>query len=98
MRIRVGVRQFLVLGALSQMPGQSIELTDLSKHVNRVAPGTHLLQMLSTLESAGFVVSSDGTNEWALTDLGASALCERRRAETTVFARVADSIMVAYAS
>lgn len=98
MRMRVGVRQYIVLGALAQMPCFQMYQTDLVRHVNRVAPGTPLASMLSKLEASGFVYFYKTADAWRLTDLGASVLCERRKAETTVFARVSDTIMSGYTS
>lgn len=98
MRTRVGVRQYIVLGALAQMPCLQMYQTDLAKHVNRVAPGTRLTAMLSTLAAAGFIHHYESADAWRLTDLGASVLCERRRAEATIYARVSDTIMAVYTS
>lgn len=96
MNRRVGVRQYIVLGALAQMPNGRMSRVDLANHVNRVAPGTPLLSMLTRLMELDFIRPYGSSDVLMLTESGAGVRCERRRAETAVFARVSNTTMAVY--
>jgi hypothetical protein len=76
---RVGVNQFLILGALIQAPGSELSAAQLSRHLNSHKRYLSLPPILNGLIKRGCILPLDDVDKYAITKYGREARCMRSR-------------------
>lgn len=91
MKERVGARHWLILGMLSQMPGEAMHIHILSSLAHAHCPGIPTRATVRVLEVKGLVEFSVSSLTVRLTELGATRRRQAGRPETSWFAYVPDA-------
>lgn len=82
---RVGVHQFLILGALSQAPNGALSAKQLSDHLNSWHKYFSMSAVLYSLIQKGCVESSANENRFRITEYGKRAQVARMKNRPEVF-------------
>lgn len=85
---RVGVNQYLVLGALVQAPRRMLTEAQLRAHFNRHRVEVNMPVLLRTLEKRGAIRRDPLVNSWYITPYGGEARCAGPRKTTDRFLSV----------
>lgn len=90
---RVGVHQFLVLGALAQHPTGSMSAKDLADHFRGWRKHFSLSPVIGTLLDRGCIATNGSMNVYRITSYGEMALCNRTKGRPEVFLKLDANII-----
>lgn len=82
---RVGVNQFLILGALMQAPGGELSAKQLSRHFNQHRRYFSLSPIIHGLIQRGCILPLEDVGRYAITEYGREAKCARSRKSQDAF-------------
>lgn len=90
---RVGVHQYLVLGAIVQSPTGTLSAAQLHRHFTGHSRYFSLSPIIHSLLRRGCIEMDGKTNLFKITEHGASALRGRSRTGTAAFLRLRASVI-----
>lgn len=82
---RVGVNQFLILGALMQAPGGELSAAQLSRHFNQHRRYFSLSPVVHGLIVRGCILALEDVGRYAITAYGREAKCMRSKRSQDAF-------------